>query len=219
MYLKIGYTCFTLFVHLSIHPPIHLSMDGIVFTLYLQQYLMDLFLIYTSYQITSEGLLHVKVFAKFRMVNCWQTFKICNVDCLVLTFDPIWINSMGNYGVVGGIFRMQVFHFLEFEYLFYSVSGNLSMSRLLPTNPGSWVWTAGYLSAHWARGVHINGGWEHMCLSSHPHKNPGVLVVVLDLIVRKSCFITARNCHISWWLLLKGNHGATAYCGYIHQTY
>ena len=49
-----GYTCFTF----SVCP----SVDRIVSTLYLQQYTPDPFHIYTSFQATSEGLSHVRVF-------------------------------------------------------------------------------------------------------------------------------------------------------------
>ena len=53
--LKGGYTGFTLSVFPSIHLSLCPSMDKIMSALYLQQRMLDLFHIYTSYQATSEG--------------------------------------------------------------------------------------------------------------------------------------------------------------------
>ena len=52
--------------------------------------LVDPLHIYTSYQVTSKGVLRVKFLAKF-----WL--------CLLFTWDLMWITSMGNHGAVGGI--------------------------------------------------------------------------------------------------------------------
>ena len=57
-------------VSLSFCPSFHPSVDKIVSALYLQQYSPDTFHIYTSYQETSEGVLHVKLF--FKIQNFWQ---------------------------------------------------------------------------------------------------------------------------------------------------
>ena len=46
---------------------------------------------------------HVKFIAKFQNCYFWQFFKICNWIYLVLTWDLMWITSMGNHGAVGGI--------------------------------------------------------------------------------------------------------------------
>ena len=53
-----GYSGFTL----SVCP----SVDRIVSALYLLQYSLDPFHIYTSYQATSEGVSHVKTFSKIQ---------------------------------------------------------------------------------------------------------------------------------------------------------
>ena len=43
-----------------------------------------------------------KVFAKIKNFNFWQFFQICNFDLsFVLTWDLMWITSMGNHGAVG----------------------------------------------------------------------------------------------------------------------
>ena len=60
-----GYTGYTLSICLSICLSVRPSVDKIVSTLYLPQYLLDPFHIYTSYQTTSEVVSHVKVIAKF----------------------------------------------------------------------------------------------------------------------------------------------------------
>ena len=58
--------------------------------------------VYTSYQATSEGVLHVKFLAKVNNLNFWQFFLICNFHfCLLLTWDLMWITSMGNHGAAG----------------------------------------------------------------------------------------------------------------------
>ena len=58
MKLDRGYTGFTL----SACPSV-CGWNGVA--LYLQQYLLDPFHIYTSYQATTEGVFHVQIFAKF----------------------------------------------------------------------------------------------------------------------------------------------------------
>ena len=71
--LKGGYTGFTLSIRLpSLHPSVCPSVDTSGFTVYLQQYLLDPFHICTSYQVTSEGVSHVKFVAKFKHLQFWQ---------------------------------------------------------------------------------------------------------------------------------------------------
>ena len=67
------------------------------------QFWLDPFHIYTSYQATSEGMSCVNFLAKFKNVNFWQFFKICNFD-FVLFWLGIWCESlvwviMGRRGV------------------------------------------------------------------------------------------------------------------------
>ena len=69
--LKGGCTCFTL----SVCP----SVDRIVSALYLPQYSLDPFHIYTSYQATSEGVSPVK-FLKWINLKFWQILKLYNLD-------------------------------------------------------------------------------------------------------------------------------------------
>ena len=95
-----GYTGFTLSVCQSVPPSvrlsIYLSMEGFVSTLYLKQYSLDPFHIYTSYQSTSKGVLHVKFL--LQNLKFWQFFKICNFGFVLFWLGiSIWINSMGNY--------------------------------------------------------------------------------------------------------------------------
>ena len=48
------------------------SVDRIVSALYLQQYLSDLFHIYTSYQATLEGVSRVKFVSQLENLKFWQ---------------------------------------------------------------------------------------------------------------------------------------------------
>ena len=84
MKLKGGYTDFT--------PSVCPSVDRIMSALYLQPYLSDPFNICTSYQAILANSLNLQL---------WL--------CLLLTWDPIWLNSMGNHEAVGGIIRTQAF--------------------------------------------------------------------------------------------------------------
>ena len=59
---------------LSVHPSVRPSLDRIVSALYLQQYSLDPFHIYTSFQATSEGVSPLNFFAKFLNLNFWQMF-------------------------------------------------------------------------------------------------------------------------------------------------
>ena len=71
-----------------------LSMDRIMSALYLQQYLSDPFHICTSYQATCEGVSRVMfVWMNSLNLQLWL--------CLLLTWDPMWLNSMGNHAAVG----------------------------------------------------------------------------------------------------------------------
>ena len=99
--LKGGYTGFTLSICLSVHLSVCPSVDRIVSALYLQQYLSDPFHICTSYQATSEGVLHVMFVSNLLNLYLWL--------CLLLTWDPIWLNRMGNHEAAGGILRTQAF--------------------------------------------------------------------------------------------------------------
>ena len=56
------------------------SVPHPVSALYRLQFWLDPFDIYTPYQATSEGVWHVKFLAKFKNLNFWQFFKICNFD-------------------------------------------------------------------------------------------------------------------------------------------
>ena len=80
----------------SVRPSICPSVDRILSALYLQQYLPDPFLMYTSYQATSECVLQVMVLLKFKNWNFGKFFKFVTWTFLLLTWDPIWLNSMGN---------------------------------------------------------------------------------------------------------------------------
>ena len=86
-------------VGLSVRP----SVPHPVSALWRLQFWLDPFHIYTSYQATSEGVLCVNFLAKFKNVNFWQFFKICNFD-FVLFWLGIWCESlvwviMGRRGV------------------------------------------------------------------------------------------------------------------------
>ena len=63
-------------VHLSIRPSVCLSVcpfvDRIVSALYLEQYSSDPFHICTSYQATSEGVLHVMFVSKLKNLKFWR---------------------------------------------------------------------------------------------------------------------------------------------------
>ena len=54
---------------------------------------LDPFHIYSSYQATSEGVLHVQFLAKFQNLDFWQYFKICSFD-FVLFWLGIWFESL-----------------------------------------------------------------------------------------------------------------------------
>ena len=92
MKLKGGYTGFTL----SLRPSVHLWTESCLLCMYPQQFLLDPFHIYTSYQATSKGVWHVKLFAKFQNVNFWQIFEICNFDFVLFWLgiqyeSKVWI--------------------------------------------------------------------------------------------------------------------------------
>ena len=59
--------------YLSLDTFIAIAMKCTNFVLYLQQYSLDPFHIYTSYQATWKGVLHVKLFAKFQNLNFKQS--------------------------------------------------------------------------------------------------------------------------------------------------
>ena len=87
----------------SVRPSVRPSVDKMVSALYLPQYYPDPFHICTFNQATSEGVLRVKVIAKFQYSNFWQVFEICNFDFVFLWYG-IWYESivwviMGQQGV------------------------------------------------------------------------------------------------------------------------
>ena len=86
-----------------------LSVYRNVSALYLQQYLLggSISYLHLSYQATSEGVSRVKFISKFELLVNSLNLKLWL--CLVLTWDPIWLNCMVNHGAVWGILRMQTF--------------------------------------------------------------------------------------------------------------
>ena len=85
-----GYTGFTLSVHLSIHLSVCPSVDRIMSILYLLQYLLNTFHIYTSYQATLEGVLHVNLFSK---KPSRSTDPLCKVFTTVLWIPITEVNN------------------------------------------------------------------------------------------------------------------------------
>ena len=87
-----GYTGFTLSVCLSV--------DRIVSTLYLLQYTLDPFHIYTSYQATSEGVSCVQFFSEFKSFG--KFFKFVTLSCFDLgsnmNWSIVWV-IMGRQGI------------------------------------------------------------------------------------------------------------------------
>ena len=81
----------------SVHPSVCLWTES--YLLYLPQYLPDPFPIYTSYQPTSEGMQHVDFCEK--IWNFGKFFKFAPLTLSFLTWDPLSVNSMGNYGAAG----------------------------------------------------------------------------------------------------------------------
>ena len=81
--VEVGYTGFTL------------SLDRIVSTLYLLQYLPDPFHIYTSYQATSEGVSCVKFISKFKTLSFGKFFKF-----VTLTLSCFDLGSNMNWSIV-----------------------------------------------------------------------------------------------------------------------
>ena len=82
----------------SVRPSVCPSLDRIVSALYLQQYLSDPFHICTYYQATLEVVSRVNFVAKLKHIG--KFFKFFWL-CLLMTWDPIWLNSMGNHGAAG----------------------------------------------------------------------------------------------------------------------
>ena len=79
-----------------------LSVDRIVSTLYLLQYSLDPFHIYTSYRANAECVMHVNCFQNWKIINFGKFFKFViwtsscfdlgsNMNCSRLwAWDPIW---------------------------------------------------------------------------------------------------------------------------------
>ena len=97
--LKEGYTGITL----SVCP----FVDRIVSALYLQQYSSDPYL-----HILSNFRRCVACNARFEIQKFEILANFLNLQlwlCLLLTWDPIWLNGMGNHEATGGILRTQAF--------------------------------------------------------------------------------------------------------------
>ena len=75
-------------VRLSVCP----FVDRIVFALYLLQYSLGPFHIYTSHQATSEGVSYVKFCSKWKKWKFWQILWTCNFDfvCFDLGSNMSW---------------------------------------------------------------------------------------------------------------------------------
>ena len=107
-----GYIGFTRSVRLSVRPsvprPSHIR-PATVSALYLLQFWLDPFHIYTSYKATSEGVSRGKFLAKCQNLKFWQFFKICNFD-FVLFWLGIWCESLV-WVIIGrrGYLRTQAF--------------------------------------------------------------------------------------------------------------
>ena len=95
--LKGGYTGFTSFVHLRLSVRLWKNVS----TLYLPQNWLDPFDICTLYQANSEGVLPVRIIAKFQIWNFWQIFGICNFD-FVFLWHLIWCESLVWVYIMGG---------------------------------------------------------------------------------------------------------------------
>ena len=94
---KGGYTGFTLSVCPSVHLSVCPSMDRIVSALYLQQY---------SYLRILSSIFRRCVACKyfFKIQKCEILANSLNLKlwlCLLLTWDPTWINSMSNHVAAG----------------------------------------------------------------------------------------------------------------------
>ena len=86
------------------------SVDRIVSALYLQQYSLDPFHILHILSSNSRRCVACKVYFKIRKLKLLaNSFNLYFWLCLVLTWDPIWRNSMGDHGVAWGILRTQAF--------------------------------------------------------------------------------------------------------------
>ena len=121
-------------VGLFILRDVRLSVDKTVSTLYLPQYLSDPFHMCTSYQACA------RVIAKLQNLNFWQIFVICNFDCLFMTWDLMWIASMGNPGAAGGISERRHFSCSSFGSL---VIVRLLIESFLCLRMEDWVWGGG----------------------------------------------------------------------------
>ena len=80
------YTGFTSSICPSVHPSVCPSVDRIVSTLDLQQFLLNPFHIYTSYRATSICVSHVQLISKLKSLKFWQILSICN-----FVFVSFWL--------------------------------------------------------------------------------------------------------------------------------
>ena len=86
-------SCWGVYWFHSVRPSVHPSVPHPVSALWHLHFWLDPFHIYTSYQVTSEGVPRVKLLAKFQNLNFWQFFQICNFD-FVLFWLGIWCESL-----------------------------------------------------------------------------------------------------------------------------
>ena len=93
MKLKVGYTGFTSSVRQNVRRSVRPSVDRIVSDLLLSNF---------------RRFVAFRDFCKIPKFEFFANFWICNFH-LVLTWNLIWINSMGNHGAAEGILRMQAF--------------------------------------------------------------------------------------------------------------
>ena len=102
-----GYIGFTPSVCPSVSTFVRPSFQHSVSAQYCLQFWLDPFHILTSYQATSEGVLHVKFLAKFQKLDFGQFFWICNFD-FVLFWLGIWCESLV-WVITGWYLRTQAF--------------------------------------------------------------------------------------------------------------
>ena len=93
------------FVRPSVRMSVHLSLCGqnsvcSVSSTMLAGSISYLYILSSNFRMCVACKYHCKISKKF---------EICNKLSLVLTWDPIWISTMGNHGAARGILRTQVY--------------------------------------------------------------------------------------------------------------
>ena len=88
-------------VRLSIRPSVCPSADRIMSTLYLPQHWTDPFHIYAFFSQLQKECCVFSVVKNSKIWNFGNFFKFIPLILSCLTWDPIWINNIGNHGVVG----------------------------------------------------------------------------------------------------------------------